>query len=188
MLKLVVVLMSKQRGRALTRKNCSYLNRWADPLFIGIFRGLECSGDLVRLNFECSRRVDMLEVHMHRTSNRLAPRVPMATGAGDRTCIAVGGVSKGPTEHMVSSCGGNAVRDNNTAPNLAPSKVGNRDGGRSIRFPGKRLSLVGHALVGSQVLFYPLNSPCALAQPDHREMRFRRRMNYKINTIQIPCK
>ena len=60
MLKSVVVLMSKQRCRVLARKNCSYLNRWADPLFIGISRWLGCSSDPVELNFECPQQVDML--------------------------------------------------------------------------------------------------------------------------------
>ncbi|GMN24770.1 hypothetical protein TIFTF001_045886 [Ficus carica] len=92
MLKSVVVLVSKQRCRALTRKNCPYLNRWADPLFIGVPRGLGCSGDPVGLNSKCSRRVDMLQVHRHRTSNRLAPRVPMAAGAGDTTGAVASGV------------------------------------------------------------------------------------------------
>ncbi|GMN46271.1 hypothetical protein TIFTF001_015459 [Ficus carica] len=79
MLKSVVVLVSKQRGRALARKNYPYLNRWANPLFIGVPRGLRCSGDSVGLNSECSRQVDMLQSGQ-------------AAGAGDRTGIAVGGV------------------------------------------------------------------------------------------------
>ncbi|GMN66724.1 hypothetical protein TIFTF001_035778 [Ficus carica] len=82
MLKSVMSLVSKQRGRALPRKSYPYLNRWADPLFIGIPRGHGCSGDPVGLNSECPRRVDMLQVHMHHKSNRLAPRVPMICDGG----------------------------------------------------------------------------------------------------------
>ena len=53
MLKSIMALVSKQRDRALTRKSYPYLNRWADPLFIGVPRGLGCLGDPVGLNFEC---------------------------------------------------------------------------------------------------------------------------------------
>ena len=56
--KLVMVLVSKQRGRALVRKSYSYLNRWTDLLFIGVPCGFGCLGDLVRLNSEYPRRVD----------------------------------------------------------------------------------------------------------------------------------
>ncbi|GMN61244.1 hypothetical protein TIFTF001_030331 [Ficus carica] len=56
---------------------------------------------------------------------------------------------QGPTEQVVlRNCQGNAIRADNTGPNLAPSRVGSRDGGCSIRFSGKRLSLVNYALVG----------------------------------------
>ncbi|GMN66717.1 hypothetical protein TIFTF001_035779 [Ficus carica] len=61
MFKSVMALVSKQRGRALIRKSCSYLNRWADPLFISVPRELGCSGDPVGLNSECPRRVVMLQ-------------------------------------------------------------------------------------------------------------------------------
>ncbi|GMN53243.1 hypothetical protein TIFTF001_022391 [Ficus carica] len=61
MLKSKVVLVSKQRGRVLARKNCPYLNKWANPLFIDILHGLGCSGDPVGLNSECPRQVDMLQ-------------------------------------------------------------------------------------------------------------------------------
>ncbi|GMN48234.1 hypothetical protein TIFTF001_017418 [Ficus carica] len=73
MLKSVMVPVSKRRGRALTRKNCPYLNRLADPLFIDVPRRLGCSGDPIGLDFECSWRVDMLWGHRHRTPNRLMP-------------------------------------------------------------------------------------------------------------------
>ena len=76
MLKSVLVLVSKQRGRALIKKNCSYLNRWIDLLFIGIPCGLGCSIDPVGLNSECSRWVDMLQMYKRRTSNGPMPRVP----------------------------------------------------------------------------------------------------------------
>ena len=58
-LKSVMVLMSKQRGRGLARKSCLYLNRWVDPLFLVIPRGPGHLGDLDGLNSECSRWVDM---------------------------------------------------------------------------------------------------------------------------------
>ncbi|GMN47734.1 hypothetical protein TIFTF001_016912 [Ficus carica] len=106
--KSVVILVSKQRDRALARKNCLYLNKWADPLFIGIPCGHGCSGDLVELNSGCSRWVDMLQT----------------TGAGDRTGAVASG-SKGPTEQEVlSSCQGNVVRANNTGPDHVPLWVG----------------------------------------------------------------
>ncbi|GMN65762.1 hypothetical protein TIFTF001_034876 [Ficus carica] len=60
-LKLVMVLVSKRRDRALARKNYPYLNRWADPLFIDVLRGLRCSSDPIGLDSECSRRIDMLQ-------------------------------------------------------------------------------------------------------------------------------
>ncbi|GMN62787.1 hypothetical protein TIFTF001_031861 [Ficus carica] len=71
MLKLVVVLVSKQRGRALARKNYPYLSGLANPVFIGVLRELG-----------------------HRTSNRLAPRVPMAAEAGDRIGTVAGDVRR----------------------------------------------------------------------------------------------
>ncbi|GMN23325.1 hypothetical protein TIFTF001_000079 [Ficus carica] len=55
-LKSVMTLMSKWKGRVLTMNYCPYLNRWANPLFIDVIRGLGCSGDPIRLNSECSRR------------------------------------------------------------------------------------------------------------------------------------
>ncbi|GMN43026.1 hypothetical protein TIFTF001_012238 [Ficus carica] len=61
MLKLVIVLVSKRRSRVLARKNCPYLNRYADPLFIDVLREFRCSGDPIGLNSECSRRVDTLQ-------------------------------------------------------------------------------------------------------------------------------
>ena len=48
-----VVLVSKRSGRAFARKNCSYLNRWADPLFIGILYGLGCSSNPIELDSKC---------------------------------------------------------------------------------------------------------------------------------------
>ena len=97
--KSVMALVSKQRGRFLTRKSCQYLNRWADPLFIGFSRELGYSGDPIRLNSECSWWVDMLQVHRYCTSNRLAPRVPMvwwrgtqkqaSTSRGDEYCVSL---------------------------------------------------------------------------------------------------
>ncbi|GMN59706.1 hypothetical protein TIFTF001_028799 [Ficus carica] len=56
------------------------------------WRSLGCSGDPVELNSECFRRVDMLQVHRHRMSSRLASRVPMTAGAGDRTSAVASGV------------------------------------------------------------------------------------------------
>ena len=76
MLKSVVVLMSKQRGRVLARKNYLYLNKWVDPLFIDVLHRPGCSGDSDGLNFECSRWVDMLQMYKRRTSNGPMPRVP----------------------------------------------------------------------------------------------------------------
>ncbi|GMN32072.1 hypothetical protein TIFTF001_050770, partial [Ficus carica] len=95
MLKSVVVLVSKQRGKTLARKNCLYLNKWADPLFICILRGLGCSGDLVELNSECPQRVDMLssvQTPAHRVS--LARRRRSVPGArvGARIDSVAGGV------------------------------------------------------------------------------------------------
>ncbi|GMN68591.1 hypothetical protein TIFTF001_037649 [Ficus carica] len=89
MLKSVIALMSKQRGRALARINYPYLNRWADPLFIGVPRGLRCSGDPIGLNSEYSRRVDMLQVHRHRDeySVSLAKRREPATGQAQQQVV-----------------------------------------------------------------------------------------------------
>ena len=76
MLKSVMVLMSKHRGRALARKSCPYLNKWVDPLFIDVPRGSGRSGDPAGLNSECSQWVDTLQVYRRRTANELMPRVP----------------------------------------------------------------------------------------------------------------
>ena len=59
-LKSVIVLVSKWRGRVLIRKNCLYLNRWANPPFINFLCELGCSGDPIGLNPECSQQVNML--------------------------------------------------------------------------------------------------------------------------------
>lgn len=59
---------------------------------------------------------------------------------------------------MLNSCRGNAIRANNTGPDLASSRVRSGDDGSSIRFPGNRKSLVGQALVGSHVHFYYLET------------------------------
>ncbi|GMN30468.1 hypothetical protein TIFTF001_002807 [Ficus carica] len=137
-LKSVVVLVSKQRGRALTRKNCSYLNKWTDPLFIGVFRGLRCSGDLIGLNSECSLR----------GTQRHA-----SVGRDDEYCVSLARQREPATgQEVLSNCWENAVHANNIGPDLAPSRVGIEDGGNSIRFPGNRMSLVSQALIGSQPL------------------------------------
>ncbi|GMN61517.1 hypothetical protein TIFTF001_030608 [Ficus carica] len=83
MLKSAMALMSKQRSRALARKSCPYLNKWANPVFIGIPFELGCSGDPVGLNSECYRRVDMLQVHKHRGMHcvSLTRRRRLALGA-----------------------------------------------------------------------------------------------------------
>ncbi|GMN68806.1 hypothetical protein TIFTF001_037853 [Ficus carica] len=85
MLKSVVVLVSKQRGRVLPRKNYPYLNRWADPLFIGVSRGLQCSGDPVGLNSECPRRGRHASGNGHRVSLARRRRPAPGARAGART-------------------------------------------------------------------------------------------------------
>ncbi|GMN45250.1 hypothetical protein TIFTF001_014446 [Ficus carica] len=87
MLKSVMVLVSKRRGRDLARKNYPYLNRWSDPLFIDVPRGLECSGNPIGLNSECSQRVDMFQAYRH-----LLCQSGQTTGAGDMTSVVASGV------------------------------------------------------------------------------------------------
>ncbi|GMN18968.1 hypothetical protein TIFTF001_050888 [Ficus carica] len=50
-------------------------NQWADPLFIDVLHNLGCSNDPIGSNSECPRRVDKLQLHRHRSPNRLMPRV-----------------------------------------------------------------------------------------------------------------
>ncbi|GMN66625.1 hypothetical protein TIFTF001_035684 [Ficus carica] len=116
MLKSVVVLVSKQRGRALARKNCPYLNRWADPLFIGVPHGLGCLGDPVRLNSECSMR----------GTQRHA-----SVGRGDEYCLVRGDMTRAIRDPQSRRCSavvgemlGNAVRANKTGPDHVPLWVG----------------------------------------------------------------
>ena len=73
--KSITVPVSKRRDRALAMKNYSYLNRWADPIFIDIIRELGCSGDPIGLNLEYSWWVDTLQVHRHHMSNKPMPCV-----------------------------------------------------------------------------------------------------------------
>ena len=76
-LKSVMALMSKQRSRALARKNCPYLNGRANPLFVGIPYWSGYSDDPDGLYSEWCRRVDMLWAYGHRTST-----VPLRSGDG----------------------------------------------------------------------------------------------------------
>ncbi|GMN23734.1 hypothetical protein TIFTF001_051326 [Ficus carica] len=79
MLKSVMALVSKQRGKALARKIFPYMNKWADPLFISVPYRLGCSSDLVGLNSECPLRVYIFESGQ-------------AAKAGDRTGTVASGV------------------------------------------------------------------------------------------------
>ncbi|GMN57010.1 hypothetical protein TIFTF001_026122 [Ficus carica] len=84
MLKSVMVLVSKRRGRALARKNYPNLNRWVDPLFIDVPRGLRCSGDPIGLDSEYSRQC----------RRKWAPcQSEQATDINDGTGAVTGGVS-----------------------------------------------------------------------------------------------
>ncbi|GMN61515.1 hypothetical protein TIFTF001_030600 [Ficus carica] len=159
-LKLAMVLMSKQRGRALTSESCPYLNKWANPVFIGILCGLGCSGDLVGLNSECSRRVDMLQVHRHR-GNRPA----LGAKVGARTGPVAGSVSGARRHRAMGTVCYAMVKYSSDPGSVAWSGVAGPksdqlvvrkgdeqytgDGGRSIRFPGKGSIVVGEVLPGS---------------------------------------
>lgn len=75
LLKLVVVLVSKQRDRVLVKKDYPYLSGLANSVFIDVpWRAQEFSGP-IGLNSECPRWVNMFLVYMHCTPNGLIPRV-----------------------------------------------------------------------------------------------------------------
>ncbi|GMN29530.1 hypothetical protein TIFTF001_002463 [Ficus carica] len=165
MLKSVMALRSKWRGRVLARNYCPYLNRWADPLFIDVLRGLGCSGDLIGLNSECSQQVDMLQVYRHRVSNRpmlrvhglqwdrrieCCDRAPPSACTG--RCEAN---NEGPTELVaLRSCHGSSVRANDTGPGCILSGVHGRyrqcgELGPVNEVPGEESCLVSSDPVGS---------------------------------------
>ncbi|GMN61192.1 hypothetical protein TIFTF001_030276 [Ficus carica] len=108
------------------------------------------SGDSIGLNSKCSRQVDMLQVHRHRTSNRPMPRVrglmSRDTRAADCECCARillsactgrrDADSEGPTEQVaLSSCLGSFVWDlrvNGMGPGRALSGVNVLESGFNV--------------------------------------------------------
>ncbi|GMN61518.1 hypothetical protein TIFTF001_030617 [Ficus carica] len=140
-LKSAIALISKQRGRALARKSCPYLNRWANLLFIGIPCGLGCSSDPVGLNSECSgghasadigggHRVNLTRWHSA-DSKRPRARAEYSSGLGS---VARSGVAGLESDQLV-------VREG--------EEQYTGGGGRSIRFPGKGSVVAGEVLLGT---------------------------------------
>ncbi|GMN18842.1 hypothetical protein TIFTF001_049865 [Ficus carica] len=124
---------------AWSDRSCTVTLRWADLLFIGVPCGLGCSGDPIGLDSECFRRVNMLQMHKYRTSNKLAPRVPMvwpALGAkaGVRTGPVAGSVSGARRRRaacavcyamvlLLTSAGGGAVHQRWWSFSIVPGEV-----------------------------------------------------------------
>ncbi|GMN61239.1 hypothetical protein TIFTF001_030322 [Ficus carica] len=155
-------------GKKLSRKFCYDMNisknmdvygyvPWSikflwKPVQSATFPGeLGRSGDPVRLNFECSRRGRLVSVQVSNVPVWLGGeyrRQDMCSNRQRVKCQAV------DAECRVGSGRGNAVRANNTGPELVLPRVDSEErqysggGDRSIRFPGKRLCLVSYALVG----------------------------------------
>ncbi|GMN34117.1 hypothetical protein TIFTF001_004526 [Ficus carica] len=108
MLKSVMALMSKQRSRALARKNCPYLSRLANPA-VGADDRTGTVTDGVRCQAADAKcRVEVV--------------LSAYTGWHDAG-------SEGPTEQVVlSSFQENFVRADNTGPDLVLPKVGSGNG------------------------------------------------------------
>ncbi|GMN66982.1 hypothetical protein TIFTF001_036050 [Ficus carica] len=186
MLKLAMTLMSKQRGRALVRKSCPYLNKWANPVFIDIPCGLRCSSDPVGLNFECSRWVDMLQVHRYRGGHRVSltrgRRPTLGAKAGVRIGPVAGSVS-GARRRRAADAVFYAMSTVVVSGSVAKSGVAGSESDQLVVREGEEQYIRGD---GRSILFLRKGSVVAGDQPTRspftKKWVFRCRMNCTINS------